>query len=40
MLGEIFVGVLFAASIYFAYLCGKVDCRKNSYYKGGKCGEE
>ena len=26
MIGEIFVGLLFAGSIYFAYWCGKVDC--------------
>jgi hypothetical protein len=36
MIADIFIGVLFAGSIWFAYVCGKTDCQKNGCYRGGK----
>ena len=40
MIGEIFVGLLFAGSVWFAYVCGRTDCQKNGCYRGTKENED
>jgi len=33
MIADIFIGLLFVGSIWFAYVCGKTDCQKNGCYR-------
>lgn len=33
---DVFIGILFAGSVWFAYMCGRTDCQKNGCYRGGK----
>lgn len=41
---DVFIGLLFAGSVWFAYVCGRTDCQKNGcvrtpstdVHRGGK----